>query len=268
MLRKALHIDMIYTELPFEERFAAAKKSGFDAIELNGFGWDERDPDELNKLLKDNELELVAVTGANPYSMCDPAQKEDYLACIKKMIAASKKIGSPTLMVLSNAVDESKNWAACELTADYSDATKICAMYDVLKTMAKWGEEEGVSIVLEVLSEMFHPGIFLHDVKLGADLVRAVNSPRLKLLYDFYHVYLESGKVCESFTEYLDAIGHVHCADAPGRHEPGTGAINYRNVMKYIADSGYDGAVGFEFYPEHDSKTACEAACKVCEGIL
>ncbi len=87
-------------------------------------------------------------------------------------------------------------------------------------------------------------------------MIRLIDSPRVKILYDVYHMQLNEGNICDTLTEFIDTIGHIHIADAPGRHEPGTGEINYPNVIKHLEKLGYNGTVGFELIPQVDIPTA------------
>lgn len=267
MLKKSVHIDLIYTELPYEERFAAAKRDGFDAVEFYIEGWENKDLKKIKQLLKDNDLVMSAATGATPYSMCNPAEREQYLNHIKKLIAAAKEIDCPMLMVHTNLLDPATNYAAKVLPEEYTSITKLCAIYDVLKTIAPWGEEAGIQFVVEPLSDIAHPGYFVHDTKTCVDLVRAVGSPNVKVLYDAYHMYMEEGNISATLPKYINDIGHIHIADTPGRHEPGTGDINYHNVLKTIDSLGYDGYVAFEFYPIESSEKAVKAIWDTCGDL-
>ncbi len=270
MFKKSVHIDLIYQELPFEERFAAAKRDGFDAVELY-WKWEGRDLVKIKRLLDENELQLSAISGDLPendmISMCDPAQKEIYLESVKRSLEASKLLGNKIIMLHAAAISAHPPFAALPLSEDFSDHRKFCAMFDVMKTIAPWAEEAGITFVLEPLSEIAHSGYLLKDTKTCADLVRAVNSPSVKILYDAYHAYLEEGKVIETLSEYISDIGLVHIADAPGRHEPGTGAVNWKNVVKHLNDLSYTGYVSFEFYPESTSEKAIEAVKEVLAVI-
>ena len=259
MYKTSVHIDLMYTELPYEERFAAAKKDGFDAIEFYVEGWEDKDLPRIRQLLEENEIAISAATGATPFSMCDPLQKDDYVGHIRKLVAACKVIGCPMLMCHSNLLDPETDYAAKVLPYDYSYTTKISAMFDVLKTIAPICAEAGVTVTLEPLSELAHPGYFMHDYEICADLVRAVNEPNIKGLFDCYHEYIGNGNLSASLTKHIDTIGHVHIADSPGRHEPGTGDINYRNVLKTLAQLPYDGYVAFEFYPTGSTADAIGA---------
>lgn len=270
MFKKSVHIDLFYQELPFEERFQAAKRDGFDAIELY-WGWEGRDLKRLRELADINGLAISAISADLPknamISMCDPLQKEEYLSSVKRSMEASKILGNTVIIVHAAAIDNKPPYNALTLTGEYSYNRKLCAMYDVLKTIAVWGEKEGIVFALEPLSEIAHSGYFLKDSEMCADLVEAVNSSSVKMLYDAYHAYLEEGKLCDTISRYVKNFGLFHVADAPGRHEPGTGDVNWKNVLKHLNNEGYEGYVSFELYPESTSEKAIKAIQEVLKGL-
>lgn len=172
---------------------------------------------------------------------------------------AAKKIGCPQLMCHSDCLDPSSAYAAKKLSKEYSADEKRENMIEILKTLAPIAQEAGILITLEMLSDFAHPGYFLHDTKTAVELIRAVDKKNVKILYDAYHMYIEEGKVSDQIRKYFEYIGHFHVADSPGRHEPGTGDINYRNILKNLAELGYDAYVAFEFYPINGTPKAIEA---------
>jgi hydroxypyruvate isomerase len=111
-----------------------------------------------------------------------------------------------------------------------------------------------------------HPGYFLHGSAAGFDLVRAVGSPHIKLLYDIYHMQVMEGNVIQTLTANLDAVGHVHVADVPGRHQPGTGELHYGNIFAALREAGYDHYVGFEFEPTVPSEEAAATSLALLQG--
>jgi hydroxypyruvate isomerase len=98
---------------------------------------------------------------------------------------------------------------------------------------------------------------------MAAEMIRLIDSDKLRILYDVYHMQLNEGSLIDTITEYIDTIGHMHIADAPGRHEPGTGEINYANIMKQLTKLNYSGIVGSELFPEHDTATAVKAIMSI-----
>ncbi len=257
MIKTSVNLGCIYTELPFEERFAAAKADGFDYIEFWDFA--DKDLEQVKNLLSRNDLKMSAMSGDGPYSMCDPALQDKYIARIKEAIAAAKIIDCPNLVIHSDTLEEWPQYAV-PLSGEYSDLEKYLVMFDTLKTIAPLAEEAGITLVLEALNtEKDHKRNFLAYTEDSVALVKAVKSPHVKILYDAYHMYLDEGKVCETIEKYSEYMGYIHIADAPGRHEPGTGAINFKKVLQVLSTTSYDAFVGFEFYPENDTATAIKA---------
>lgn len=99
----------------------------------------------------------------------------------------------------------------------------------------------------------------LDAVKAAAEMTRLIGSPRLKVLYDVYHMQLNEGSLCDTIKAYADQFGHIHVADVPGRHEPGTGEINYTKVFDQLAESGYTGRIGFELFTKTTTAEAVKA---------
>lgn len=261
MLKKDIHIESLYAELPFEQRFAAAKADGFTAVEW--WGWDNKDLPAVRRLLDENGLTLAAMSGDGPLSMCDPVNKVPYIAYVRQAIGAARIVGCKTLVIHSDSLEDWPQYAK-PMSGNYSDLSRYCAMFDVLREITPVAEEAGITFVLEALNiEKDHCGNFLSTTSQSADLVRAINSPHLKILYDAYHMYLDEGKICETTEKYLPWIGHIHIADAPGRNEPGTGIIHYRNFLSHLDRIGYASFVGFELYAKNHTSEAVQAI-KAC----
>jgi hydroxypyruvate isomerase len=221
----------------------------------------------IKNSLEENSIGISTMSGDGPLSMCDPVNKKEYIAFIKRSLEAAKIINCPTLVIHSDSLEDSPQYAK-RLSGDYSFTTKVLAMYNVLKEIVPMAEDAGITFVLEALNTVKdHCGNFLDSTSLSVDIARAVGSPNMKILYDAYHMYLNEGKICETIEKYLDIIGYIHIADAPGRGEPGTGAINYRNVFEYIQKIGYRQVVGFELYPLHGTENAVKAIQNVTRGI-
>ena len=256
-MKKAANLEVLYYELHWEERFEAARKDGFKYVEF--WGWEDKDLEQVKQLLKDNGLELAGMGGDGPFSMCDPVNKEKYLDYIRKAIEAAKFLDCPNLIIHSDALQSGPQYAV-PLSGGCSDTVKKLAMFDIMLTISKWAEEAGITFVLEALNTVTdHLGNFLTNTQTSAELTASTGSANMKILYDAYHMYLNEGKLCETVKKYADNIGYIHIADAPGRHEPGTGVINYKKFFEYLEEIGYEGVVGFELYPEETTEKAVAA---------
>jgi hydroxypyruvate isomerase len=126
-----------------------------------------------------------------------------------------------------------------------------------LKGLAPLAEEAGVTLLLEPLNTLVdHPRYFLDSGREGFAIIGEVDSPHVRLLYDVYHMQIMEGNVTETLRRHLPLVGHIHMADVPGRHEPGTGELHFANILHALADAGYAGTVGFEFSPQGDTLRA------------
>ena len=148
--------------------------------------------------------------------------------------------------------------------AELSDTVKLCTMYENLKACARIAEETGIRMNLEPLNiTTDHVGNYLATTRMAAELTAMVGSPMLKVLYDVYHMQLNEGSLCDTIRAYAGQIGHIHVADAPGRHEPGTGEINYANVFACLEEAGYTGLIGYELFPKTTTAEAVKAIMAV-----
>jgi hydroxypyruvate isomerase len=104
-----------------------------------------------------------------------------------------------------------------------------------------------------------HAGNYLVYTREAAEMTRLIKSPKLKILYDIYHMQLNEGNLCGNISAFIDQIGHIHVADVPGRHEPGTGEINYTHVFNHLEKTGYTGLIGYELFPKTTTASAVKA---------
>ena len=136
-------------------------------------------------------------------------------------------------------------------------ATKWITAYKTLCRIAEIAEKHDVTYTLEHLNtKVDHPGFPFARVEDALNLLIEVGSPRIKLLLDVYHAQIEEGNLVEVIRQCRGQIGHVHIADVPGRHEPGTGEIHYPRIAELFREIGYDGAIGLEAFPQGNDEDA------------
>jgi hydroxypyruvate isomerase len=109
-----------------------------------------------------------------------------------------------------------------------------------------------LTAVIEPIDRLENPKIYLDGVTEAFEIVRAVGSPKVKVLYDLYHEQRGMGNLIEKLEKNIDEVGLIHVADVPGRHEPGTGEVNYINIYRRLAELHYRGVIAMEFYPTGD----------------
>lgn len=253
---KSACIDAMYSETPFLERFQAAKDDGFEYVEF--WGWTDKDLDAVKEAADKAGIGISGFNGDADYSLIDPSHKEKYLDFLKKSVEAAKKIGAKSVTIHSNALGD--GGVVVNHYTELSDTVKLCSMYDMLLECAKIAEESGIAMNLEPLNiTTDHVGNYLATTSMAAEMTRLIGSPKLKVLYDVYHMQLNEGSLCDNIKAFADQLGHIHVADVPGRHEPGTGEINYTRVFKALEENGYEGLVGFELFPETTTANAVKA---------
>lgn len=257
---KSACIEPMYSEIPFLDRFQAAKDDGFEFVEF--WSWTDKDLDAVKAAAEAAGIGISGFNGDAELSLIDPAQKTDYLEFLKKSVAAAQKTGARSVTIHSNGLGE--GGLVINDYRNLSDTVKLCAMFGTLMECAKIAEESGIQMNLEPLNVTTdHVGNYLQTTRMAAEMTRLIGSPKLKVLYDAYHMQLNEGSLCDNIRRYADQLGHIHVADAPGRHEPGTGEINYAKVLSCLEESGYTGLIGFELIPETSTLEAVKAIMKL-----
>lgn len=252
-MKASVCIEMIYTESPFLERFQKAADAGFDAVEF--WNWDNKDMLAVKEAARKAGITIATFQSNLGGTLIHPEHRAGFVAGIRKSLAMAQDMGVGAMFLLTDELgeDRSVRYQYPKLSND----EKYASVLEGMREIAPLAEEAGVTLVLEPLNiYVDHPGYFLHGSSLGFDLIREVDSPNIRLLYDIYHMQVMEGNLITSLTHNLDVIGHVHVADVPGRHQPGTGEINYANVFKALREAGYSHYVGFEFAPTVPSEQA------------
>lgn len=240
--------DTVLLGLPFLERVKRISRAGF-LVEF--WGWSGRDVDAI---AADPSIQISAFTGYLKGSMVHPEDVEEFLSGIKTSLAVAAKLRCKSLFLSSGELD---NQGQVVHRIASHPATKWITAYKTLCRVAEIAEKYDVVYNLEYLNtKVDHPGFPFARAADVAQLLSEVGSPRIKMLLDVYHAQVEEGNLIEKIREYHSVIGHVHVADVPGRHEPGTGEINYPHVVEALRETGYQGVIGLEAFPKSDDLLA------------
>ena len=259
-MKASVCLEMIYTEFPFMERIKIAADQGFDAIEF--WTWDNKDMNAIKEAVDLLGLEIAAFQSNRSGTMIEPDHRENFISGIKESLNMASQVDAKNMFLLTDELGDDRS--VKYQFPDLSEEEKYQSVYEGLVTLAPFAEAANVTLVLEPLNNLVdHAGYWLKDSDVGLDLVRKINSPNIKLLFDIYHQQITEGNIIERLINNLDDIGYVHIADVPGRHEPGTGELNYVNILKELKNAGYDGFVGFEFSPTLPSKDVALSTLKL-----
>ncbi len=241
MPRFAANLSMLFAELPFMERFAAARAAGFDAVEYL-FPY-EYEAAELKRALDDAGLTQVLFN----------APPGDWAAG-ERGLAALPGHG----VLFQRSVEQALDYAAVlgvgqlHVMAGIGDAgERAVHATDVenLRLAAAAAGKRGVRLLIEPLNPRDVPGFFLSSVEQAAEIVRDVGSDNLFIQYDLYHQSRSGGELLGTFERYRAMIRHMQVAGNPGRHEPDTGEIDYGFVFRELDRLGYEGWIGAEYVP-------------------
>jgi hydroxypyruvate isomerase len=233
----------------FEEKLETAARAGVQSVEMVGeyANWTDADIARIKKLARSFRLGMDALIATpdwnkRPVSMVDPAQRDNFLADVRNAITYAQKIEVPQILLMSgNAIPGRTH---DEQYASLLEGSKRAG--DLLAAA-------NLTAIVEPLNSLVnHKGFFLTTCVEGAKLIRQVDNPHVRLLFDIYHEQVQEGNVIRTLTEAADLVSVFHVADNPGRNDPGTGEINYRNIYKAIQKTGYSGYVAMEYLPLGD----------------
>lgn len=246
----------VFHRMPFEQRLEKAAEAGYRNVELVGEFEKWSDTDYRNADRKRRELGIqFDATGGLSRSLTDPAKRDAFLAEVKAILPAMDKLECPSLIVLTG-----------NKVPGMSREAQHTSCVEGLKRAADIVEPRGCKILLENIDPEENPKYFLTSVAEGFDVIREVNHPHVRFLYDFFHDQISEGNLIEKLEKNIALVDLVHIADVPGRHEPGTGEINYTNIYKKLAELHYDGYAAMEFLPTGDEVTSLRAAREAAEG--
>ena len=224
-----------HAEMP--DRIRAAKAAGFDSVEFHL--WRDKDIGGIAAALAETGVRLTGICVDPRRSLVDPAQHGEFLDAVRDSLVAARQLGSPPMIVASGFTREGVD------AQDHFDAAVA-----VLTQAAALAEAAAVMLVLEPLNDRVeHPGMYLVSTALGLDIVAAVASPNLRLLFDVYHSATMGEDMEQVLTGRMHLVHHVQLADMPGRNEPGSGTLDWGKVIAVLERLGYDGGIGLEYRP-------------------
>ncbi len=227
---------------PFERCLEIVSQAGYQGVELVGefHAWTPEERAHILARLKSLGLVVDAMSGVKA-GFAVPQDSGAFRAQFVEHLAAAHALGCGRVILLSgNKVEGAP--------AGLQRQTSI----DNLTWAAAQAAQNKVEIVIEPIDLLENPAIYLSTVTEGFDIARAVNAANLRVLYDVYHEQRSYGNLIEKLEKNIDLVGLIHIADVPGRHEPGTGEIDYDMIYRTLGRLGYERWIAMEFYPTSD----------------
>ncbi|GHV53673.1 hydroxypyruvate isomerase [Deltaproteobacteria bacterium] len=243
MPRFAANLSMMFTEVPFLDRFEAAAKAGFKFVEYL-FPYDFEPRALVEKLKKYGLTQTLFNAGqgnraAGERGICAlPGREAEFAASVDTAILYAKELGNTKLHLMAGITPQGANVAEMERTylANIRAACRKLAPH-------------GITACIEPINHHSIPGCFLHTQAQAAKYIESLREPNLKLQFDFFHVQMEEGCVALKFKEFFPLIGYCQIAGAPERHEPDTGELRYEYLFPLVESLGYTGFIGCEYNP-------------------
>ncbi len=245
----------VFRDLPFEQRLEKVAEAGYRNVELVGEyqKWSEEDYARANAKRKELGISFDATAGLK-HGLTNPADRDALLADLREALVSMEKLDCPSIILLSG-----------DIVPGMNREVQHQSCIDGLKAAAKLVEGkkiagEPVQLLLETIDPLENPKYYLTSANEAFEIVKAVNHPQVEFLYDFFHEQIAEGNLIDKLEKNIAHVALVHIADVPGRHEPGTGEINYSSIFRKLGELKYRGTVAMEFLPTGDPVAQLRAA--------
>jgi hydroxypyruvate isomerase len=243
MPRFAANLTMLFTEVPFLDRFERAAQAGFKAVEfLFPYAFEAED---IKRKLDENGLTLILHNlpagnwdAGERGIACHPDRVNEFRAGVGRAIGYAQALGVKQL-----------NCLAGKAPAGVSEEVLRSTLVDNLRYAANALKAAGMNLLIEPINTLDIPGFYLNRTMQAASILVEVGADNAFIQYDIYHAQRMEGELAATVQKYLPRIGHIQLADNPGRNEPGTGEINYPFLFAHLDRIGYDGWIGCEYKP-------------------
>lgn len=253
MPRFAANLSLLFADRPFLDRFEAAARAGFRAVEFQfPYDWPV---EALQQRLQANGLQAVLhnlpagdwAAGERGIA-CHPGRVQEFRAGVERALAYAQALGVPRLNALAGVCP-----------AGVSQAVAWQTLVDNLRHAAARLAQAGLMLLIEPINTHDIPGFLIHRSEQAIRLMDDVGADNVRLQYDIYHAQRMEGELAATLQRLLPRIGHIQLADNPGRHEPGSGEIAYRFLFEWLDRLGYDGWIGCEYRPADEGPMGTEA---------
>ena len=247
MPRFAANLTMLFTEVPFMERFDLARQAGFTHVEYL-FPYPFKAEDLKAELERHALKQVLFNLPSGDWAAGDrgiaalPGRSDEFRAGVPKAIDYAKVLGVNRL-----------NCLVGKRVAGHSDEEHWQTLVHNVRYAATELAAHGIELVVEPINHYDIPGFFINRTEQAIRLIDEVGLPNVRVQYDIYHAQREEGEITATLRKYMDRIGHIQIADNPGRHQPGTGEINFHFLFRQLDECGYAGWVGLEYVPTPDT---------------
>ena len=248
-MRLCVAIPCFFKHVDFCDAIRQVAALGYDAAET--YQWKDLDLDVVKRTLDETGVELLSMC-TTEFNLTEPAFRGAWVEGIRKSCIAAKKLGVKRLIT-----QVGKDTGAPR-------AEQHASIVEGLRAGAPILAEYGITVMIEPLNTYVnHPGYYLWQATEAFEIIREVNHPNVKVIYDIYHQQVMEGNIIPNIVNNLDCIAHLHGAGHPGRHEMQDGESDYRNIIRAVDAAGYTGALGLEYVPLLDPLESLKRAKEI-----
>jgi hydroxypyruvate isomerase len=240
----------VYTKRPFAERLDRVAEAGYGSVELVGEyrDWGKSDFAAARKKMHQLGITVDGTAGVW-HAIADPADRDAFLQAIRDFLPTMKELETTRLILqtgnkVSGLTQEQMHGNATE----------------TLKRAGDFAAQNSIELLIENIDPEENPKYFLTSSAEGFEIIRSVGNPHVKFLYDLFHEQIAEGNLIAKLEKNVDLVGLIHVADVPGRHEPGSGEINYESIFRKLGQLDYKRYVAMEFMSTGDTVAALRAA--------
>lgn len=252
------NIEQWFRPMPFLDRINAAKNLGFSAVEI----WNPyqekkgKTPELIAKRAKEQGIRITSYSPSAP-NFADPKNEQKFMQWLDVAIAAGKTLKVSNFNLTGHKLIE--GLTVDEMVENYTR---------ILKLAAPKLEAENMVATVEPYNPFNHKGHFIYGNEPALSICREVNSPSVKINWDFFHMQRTNGNLITNLENGFDQVAYIQFADSPDRNQPGTGEVAYGKVLSRLKELGYKGYIGAEFFPENkNSLKAASDLAKLAKSI-
>ena len=263
-MKPVICIEMLYPEMKSEDKIRAIAQAGFSWVEF--WDWKDKDITFFHSLCQKYSIKVANFSGQRRGSLIAKNTHEEIFYDLEEAIKVAEKLNCPNLMLLTDQLGEGGI-----IENSYNEIRSGEKYQNIISGLKKALDmtPDSITLVLETLNtKIDHPGYYLDDIDTAVNIVREINHTRLKILADLYHLGVMGFNLKQIIEKYLPEIGYFHIADIPGRHEPGTGQVDWHAILQLIKEKGFKGFVGFEYSPVHDSTKSLQRIKHLWQSIF
>lgn len=248
MTKIVANLSTLFTQVPLIQRFALAKKAGFDVVEIQ-FPYPVT-KEAIKQQLDRYQLTLVLINlpAGNVEQgelgiACLPQRKDAFIKSVQLAAQYAAFLGVKQVNCLAGIKPDSLSDQAAKLTFIAN-----------LRYAADYLDKKNIRLLIEAINTHDFPGFFLNSSFEAVKIIDEIDHPNLKFQFDVYHMQMMQGQLIKTIREQIDYIAHIQIADVPGRGEPGTGKINFSKVFNELALLGYTGYISLEYFPQQSTE--------------